>query len=46
MILKPVFFVRDPAKFPSINRSHKRNPQTNLSDANMLLDLSAMPFVY
>lgn len=25
----PVFFIRDPAKFPSINRAHKRHPQTN-----------------
>ncbi|GLI74388.1 catalase A [Penicillium ochrochloron] len=31
----PVFFVRDPIKFPSMNRSHKRHPQTHLPDANM-----------
>ncbi|WYZ46145.1 hypothetical protein EsH8_IX_000370 [Colletotrichum jinshuiense] len=31
----PVFFVRDPIKFPSLNRSHKRNPRTNLTDATM-----------
>ncbi|KAH7147921.1 catalase-like domain-containing protein [Fusarium sp. MPI-SDFR-AT-0072] len=24
----PIFFIRDPAKFPSLNRSHKRHPQT------------------
>lgn len=23
----PVFFIRDPIKFPSMNRSHKRSPQ-------------------
>ncbi|KAI1395384.1 catalase [Hypoxylon fuscum] len=26
---QPVFFVRDPTKFPSLNRSHKRDPRTN-----------------
>ncbi|CAI7612229.1 unnamed protein product [Penicillium manginii] len=31
----PVFFIRDPIKFPSMNRSHKRHPQTHLPDANM-----------
>ncbi|RDW63355.1 catalase [Coleophoma cylindrospora] len=31
----PVFFIRDPIKFPSLNRSHKRNPQTNLADSTM-----------
>ncbi|ETR99118.1 catalase-domain-containing protein [Trichoderma reesei RUT C-30] len=34
----PVFFVRDPIKFPSLNRSHKRHPQTNLSDSDMFWD--------
>ncbi|KAK9428654.1 catalase-domain-containing protein [Lipomyces doorenjongii] len=34
----PVFFVRDPIKFPSLNRSHKRNPRTNVPDANMFWD--------
>ncbi|KZF22416.1 catalase [Xylona heveae TC161] len=34
----PVFFVRDPIKFPSLNRSHKRNPATNLPDASMFWD--------
>ncbi|KAL1867762.1 catalase A [Paecilomyces lecythidis] len=34
----PVFFVRDPIKFPSLNRSHKRHPQTNLTDATMFWD--------
>ncbi|KAL4782597.1 catalase-like domain-containing protein [Aspergillus varians] len=31
----PVFFVRDPIKFPSMNRSHKRHPQSHLPDPNM-----------
>ncbi|KAF3004438.1 hypothetical protein E8E15_001110 [Penicillium rubens] len=31
----PVFFMRDPIKFPSVNRSHKRNPRTHLPDPNM-----------
>ncbi|GKT70148.1 catalase [Colletotrichum tofieldiae] len=31
----PVFFVRDPIKFPSLNRSHKRNPRTNVTDPTM-----------
>jgi catalase len=34
----PVFFVRDPIKFPSLNRSHKRNPATGLPDATMFWD--------
>jgi catalase len=34
----PVFFVRDPIKFPSLNRSHKRHPATNCSDMNMFWD--------
>ena len=44
-IPQPVFFIRDPIKFPSMNRSHKRHPQTHLPDANMVshpaLDLCA-----
>ncbi|KAE8444153.1 hypothetical protein EG329_000841 [Mollisiaceae sp. DMI_Dod_QoI] len=35
---QPVFFVRDPLKFPSLNRSHKRNPGTNCPDADMFWD--------
>ncbi|GJD00605.1 catalase [Colletotrichum higginsianum] len=35
LIRQPVFFVRDPIKFPSLNRSHKRNPRTNVTDATM-----------
>ncbi|GFF56910.1 catalase [Aspergillus udagawae] len=34
----PVFFIRDPIKFPSLNRSHKRHPQTHLPDADMFWD--------
>lgn len=34
----PVFFVRDPIKFPSLNRSHKRHPRTNKPDNNMFWD--------
>lgn len=34
----PVFFVRDPVKFPSMNRSHKKHPQTNVPDENMFWD--------
>ncbi|KAF2101035.1 putative catalase [Rhizodiscina lignyota] len=34
----PVFFVRDPIKFPSVNRSHKRHPATNVHDSTMFWD--------
>ncbi|EPE24099.1 Heme-dependent catalase-like protein [Glarea lozoyensis ATCC 20868] len=34
----PVFFIRDPVKFPSLNRSHKRHPQTDVPDSNMFWD--------
>ncbi|KAH7489921.1 Catalase [Fusarium oxysporum f. sp. matthiolae] len=34
----PVFFVRDPMRFPSLNRSHKRHPATNRPDATMFWD--------
>ncbi|KAJ5610827.1 Catalase mono-functional heme-containing [Penicillium lagena] len=34
----PVFFIRDPIKFPSMNRSHKRHPRTHLPDPNMFWD--------
>jgi catalase len=40
----PVFFIRDPIKFPDFIHTQKRNPQTNLKDANMFWDfLSATP---
>ena len=31
----PFFFIRDPAKFPSLVHSQKRHPATNLRDPNM-----------
>lgn len=34
----PVFFIRDPIKFPSMNRSHKRHPKTNVPDNSMFWD--------
>jgi catalase len=34
----PVFFVRDPLKFPDFIHSQKRHPQTNLRDADMQWD--------
>lgn len=34
----PVFFIRDPSKFPFFIHTQKRNPQTNLKDATMFWD--------
>ncbi|KAG1786169.1 catalase-like domain-containing protein [Suillus plorans] len=34
----PVFWIRDPAKFPHLSRSQKRNPQTNTVDYNNFWD--------
>jgi catalase len=34
----PVFFIRDPFKFPDMVHTHKRNPQTNLKDHNAFWD--------
>jgi catalase len=34
----PVFFIRDPLKFPDFIHTQKRNPATNLKDANMAWD--------
>lgn len=34
-LTSPVFFIRDPAKYPDLVHATKRNPQTNLKDANM-----------
>jgi len=31
----PVFFMRDPAKFPHFIHTQKRDPQTHLKDADM-----------
>ncbi|RKP26939.1 catalase [Syncephalis pseudoplumigaleata] len=40
----PVFFIRDPSKFPDFIHVLKRNPQTNLLDANVFWDfLSLVP---
>lgn len=40
----PIFFIRDPAKFPHFIHTQKRNPQTHLKDADMFwvrLDLNS-----
>src|SRR5262249_17256508 len=34
----PVFFLRDPMKFPDMVHTHKRNPQSNLKDHNAFWD--------
>src|SRR5262245_57400458 len=34
----PVFFLRDPFKFPDMVHTHKRNPQTNLKDHDAFWD--------
>jgi catalase len=34
----PVFFIRDPLKFPDFVHTQKRNPQTNCKDANAMWD--------
>lgn len=34
----PVFFLRDPSKFPNFIHTQKRNPRTHLKDANMFWD--------
>lgn len=34
----PVFFIRDPAKFPHFIHTQKRNPQTHLKDADCFWD--------
>ncbi|TFK65982.1 catalase [Pluteus cervinus] len=34
----PVFFIRDPAKFPHFIHTQKRDPQTHLRDADMFWD--------
>jgi len=34
----PVFFIRDPSKFPDFIHTQKRHPQTNLPDADMVWD--------
>ncbi|KAL0077022.1 catalase [Phycomyces blakesleeanus] len=40
----PVFFIRDPSKFPDFIHTQKKNPRTNLPDADMFWDfLSLVP---
>ncbi|CCK68079.1 catalase A KNAG_0A04000 [Huiozyma naganishii CBS 8797] len=39
----PVFFIRDPSKFPHFIHTQKRNPRTNLKDANMFWDFLTTP---
>ncbi|EDO14735.1 hypothetical protein Kpol_333p5 [Vanderwaltozyma polyspora DSM 70294] len=39
----PVFFIRDPSKFPHFIHTQKRNPQTNLKDANAAWDFWTTP---
>ncbi|CAN7436291.1 catalase [Massilia sp. LjRoot122] len=40
----PVFFLKDPIKFPDFIHTQKRDPQTNLKSANMMFDfLSKAP---
>jgi catalase len=34
----PVFFIRDPSKFPDFVHTQKRNPATNTKDPNMVWD--------
>lgn len=38
----PVFFIRDAIKFPDFVHTQKRNPQTNLKDANMFWDFLSL----
>lgn len=37
----PVFFLRDPFKFPDLVHTHKRNPETNLKDPEAFWDFFA-----
>jgi catalase len=32
----PIFFVRDPSKFPDFIHSQKRNPRTNMREGDMI----------
>ena len=38
----PVFFIRDTLKFPDFIHTQKRNPATNLKDANMFWDFLSL----
>ena len=37
-----MFFIRDPLKFPDFIHTQKRNPETNLKDANMFWDFLSL----
>lgn len=38
----PIFFIRDPQKFPDFIHTQKRNPQTNLGDPNAFWDFASL----
>jgi catalase len=38
----PIFFIRDAIKFPDFIHTQKRNPQSNLSDADMFWDFMSL----
>lgn len=38
----PIFFIRDPIKFPDFIHTQKRNPETNIPDANMVWDFASL----
>lgn len=38
----PIFFIRDPQKFPDFIHTQKRNPQTNCKDPNMFWDFLSL----
>ena len=38
----PVFFIRDPLKFPDFIHTQKRNPATNLKDPDMFWDFLSL----
>lgn len=38
----PVFFLRDPLKFPDLIHTQKRHPATNVKDANMFWDFFSL----
>ena len=42
----PVFFIRDPAKFPHFIHTQKRDPQTHLKDADMFWVSLRIPSTY
>jgi len=38
----PIFFIRDPSKFPDFIHTQKRHPQTNLPSADMVWDFASL----